>query len=76
MDQCVQREWVVGEGGLYGYFGEQGLPMDVQERSKGFHRRCVDFLGRQFVSEWNSPNGESVLAAVGITAMLVERIGI
>ncbi len=25
---CVLREWVVEEGGLDGYFGEQGLPGD------------------------------------------------
>ncbi len=24
--RCVLREWVVGRGGLDGYFGEQGLP--------------------------------------------------
>ncbi len=26
---CVQREWVVGGCGLYGYFCEQGLPVVV-----------------------------------------------
>ncbi len=26
---CVQREWVVGGCGLYGYFSEQGLPVVV-----------------------------------------------
>ncbi len=25
------REWVVEGGGLYGYFGEQGLPAGIQE---------------------------------------------
>ncbi len=29
------REWVVEGGGLYGYFGEQGLPAGIQE--------CLDF---------------------------------
>ncbi len=27
----VLREWVVGGGGLDGYFGEQGLPVNIQE---------------------------------------------
>ncbi len=26
---CVLREWVVEGGGLYGYFGEQGLPAGI-----------------------------------------------
>ncbi len=29
MDRCVLRGWVVGGGGLDGYFGEQGLPVSV-----------------------------------------------
>ncbi len=47
-DQCVRREWVVGEGELYGYIEEQRLPVDVQECLEGFHRGCVDYLSRQF----------------------------
>ncbi len=27
----VLREWVVGGGGLDGYFGKQGLPVGIQE---------------------------------------------
>ncbi len=27
---CVQREWVVGGGGLYGYFREEGLPVGLR----------------------------------------------
>ncbi len=42
--QCVLREFVVGGGGLYGYFGEQGLPVGVQECLEGFHRGCDDYL--------------------------------
>ncbi len=33
MGQCVLREWVVGGGGLYGYFRKQGLTVGVQECS-------------------------------------------
>ncbi len=47
--RCVLREWVVGGGGLYGRFGEQGLPVGVQECLERFHRGCVDYLSRQFV---------------------------
>ncbi len=28
--RCVLREWVVGGGGLDGYFGKQGLPVGIQ----------------------------------------------
>ncbi len=31
MGRCVLREWVVGGGGLDGYFGEQGLPVGIQK---------------------------------------------
>ncbi len=47
--RCVLREWVVGGGGLAGYFGEQGLPAGIQECLERFHRGCVDYLSRQFV---------------------------
>ncbi len=52
------REWVVDGGGLYRYFGEQGLPAGIQECLERFHRRCVDYLSRQFVPKWDCPNGE------------------
>ncbi len=29
--RCVLREWVVRGGGFDGYFGEQGLPVSIQE---------------------------------------------
>ncbi len=35
--RCVLREWVVGGGGLDGYFGEQGLPPGIQECLERFH---------------------------------------
>ncbi len=28
--RCVLREWVVGGGGLDGYFGEKGLPLRMR----------------------------------------------
>ncbi len=42
MGPCVLREWVVGGGGLDGYFGEQGLPVGIQECLERFYRGCVD----------------------------------
>ncbi len=47
------REWAVEGGGLDGYFGEQGLPAGIQECLERFHRRCVDYLSRQFVPKWD-----------------------
>ncbi len=38
------REWVVGGGGLYGYFGGQGLPVGAQGCLEGFYGGCVDYL--------------------------------
>ncbi len=70
--RCVLREWVVGGGGLDGYFGEQGLPAAIQECLERFHRRCVDYLSRQFVSKWDSPNGEGELATARTASLLVE----
>ncbi len=75
VDQCVQRECVVGEGGLYGYFREQGLSMGVQECLEGFHRGCIDYLSWHFVAEGDSPNGETLLATGGTVYLLVELIG-
>ncbi len=69
MGRCVLREWVVKEGGLYEYFGEQGLPVGVQECIEGFHRGCVDYPSRQFVPKWDSPNGKSLLATAGAKSM-------
>ncbi len=36
---CVLRECVVEGGGVYGYFGEQGLPAGIKECLERFHRR-------------------------------------
>ncbi len=44
---------VVKWGGFYGYFGEQGLPVRVQECLKGFHRGYIDYPSRQFVPKWD-----------------------
>ncbi len=44
--QCVQREWVVGGGGLYGYFGEQRLPVGVQE--------CLDIRHSHYLHTFKS----------------------
>ncbi len=49
--RCVLRQWFVGGGGggLDRFFGEQGLPVEIQECPEGFHREFVDYLGRPFV---------------------------
>ncbi len=70
------REWVVGGGGLDGYFGEHTLPVGIQECLERFHRGCVDYLSRQFVPEWDSPNGEGELATARTTSLLVELVGV
>ncbi len=48
------REWVVGRGGLDGYFGEQELPVGIQECLERFQGGCVDYLSQQFVPKWDS----------------------
>ncbi len=35
-------------GGLNWFFGEQGLPVGIQECLERFHRGCVDYLSLQF----------------------------
>ncbi len=73
---CVQGEWVVRGGGLYGCFEIYGLPVGVQESLEGFHRRSVDYLTRQFVPKCCNPNSESALATAGKTYLLAELIGV
>ncbi len=68
------REWVVEGGGLDGYFGEQRLPVGIQECLERFHRGYVDYLSRQFVPEWDSPSGEGVLATARTASLLVELV--
>ncbi len=70
--RCVLREWVVGGGGLDGYFGEQSLPVGIQECLERFNRGCVGYLSRQFVPKWDSPNGESEFATARTASLLVE----
>ncbi len=48
--------------------------MGIQECLEGFHRGCVDYLSRQFVQEWGSPNGEGELATAR-TAQLLAELG-
>ncbi len=64
-------ELAMGGGGLDGYFGEQRLPVGIQECPERFHR-CVDYLSWQFVPEWDSPNGEGELATARTASLLVE----
>ncbi len=72
----VLKEKVVGGGGLDGYFGEQGLPVCIQECLERFHRECVDYLSRQFVPKWDSLDCEGKLATVRTTSLLVELVGV
>ncbi len=46
--QCVLREWAVEEGGLYGYFGEQGLSVGVHPAVKGTRWNRIG-LGLKFI---------------------------
>ncbi len=62
----------MGGGGLDGYFGEQELPVVIQDCLESFHRECVDYLSRQFVPKWDSPNGEGGLATARTASLLVE----
>ncbi len=39
-------------------------------------RGKVDYLSWQFVSDWDSPNSESVLVTAGTKSMLVEHAGV
>ncbi len=65
----------MGGGGLGAYFGEQGLPVGIQECLERFHRGCVHYLGRQFVPKWDSPNGEGELVTTRTTSLLMEFEG-
>ncbi len=51
--------------------GDQGVPVGIQECLERFHRRCVDYLSRQFVPEWDSPNGEGELVLARTASLLV-----
>ncbi len=55
-----------------GYFGEQGLPASIQKCLERFHRRCIDYLSRQFVPKRDSPNDEGELATARTASLLVE----
>ncbi len=61
----------MGGVGLYGYSGEQGLSV-----CEGFHRGCVDYLSRQFVPKWDSPNDENVLVTAGTTCLFLELMSV
>ncbi len=63
-------------GVLHGYFGKQASPKGIQECLGRFHRGCVDYLSRQFVPKWGSPNGEGELATAHTTSLLVELVGV
>ncbi len=71
MGRSVLREWVVGGGGIGGYFGEQELPVGIQECLEGFNRGGVDYLRREFVPKWDSPNCEVKLATARTASLLV-----
>ncbi len=60
--------------GLNGYFGVR--PAGIQECLERFHRRCVDYLRRQFVPRWDSPNGEGELATACTASQFVELEGV
>ncbi len=70
--RCVLREWVVKGGGLDRYFGEQELPVGIQECLDRFHRGCVNHPSRKFVPKRDSPYGGGELATVSTPFLLVE----
>ncbi len=70
------REWFVRGGGIEGYFGEQGLPVGIQECLERFHRGCVNLFSRQFVPKWDRPNCEEDLATARTASLLVELVGV
>ncbi len=72
MGRCALGERVVRVDGLDGYIGEQVLPVGIQECLERFYRGCVDYLSRQFVPKWDSPNCEGELATVRTASLLVE----
>ncbi len=74
--RCVLREWFVKGGELDGYFGEQGLPVGIQECLERFHRGCVNHPSRKFVPKWDSLICEGELATVSTPFLLVELIGV
>ncbi len=69
---CEFLRGIVGGGGLDGYSGEQGLPADIQECLERYHRRWVDYLSRQFVPKWDSPNGKGEEATARTASLFVE----
>ncbi len=66
----------MGGGEFDGYFGEQGLPVGIQECLDGLNRGCADYLTRRFVPKRGSPNGEGELATARTTSPLVELVGV
>ncbi len=44
----------------------------IQKCLEKFHRGCVDYLRRQFVLKWDSPNDEGELATARTSSLLVE----
>ncbi len=64
----------MGGGGFDGCFGEQGLPVGIQECLERFHRGCVDYLSRQFVPKLDISNDEGELATARTTSLFVELL--
>ncbi len=58
------------------YFREQGLAVGIQECLERFYRGCVDYLRRQFVPKWDSPNFEGELVTACTAPLLVELVGV
>ncbi len=49
--------------------------MGIQECLERLHGGCVDYLSRQSVPKWDSPNYEGEFATARTTSLLVELIG-
>ncbi len=55
-----------------GTSGNRDCQECTQECLERFHRRCVDYLSRQFVPKWDCPNGEGELATARTASLFDE----
>ncbi len=69
MEQTLERVW---RDGLKWNFNERGLPSFIQFRLEIIHRRSVQNLLWQFSPVREYLEAESMLAASGVTPLLVK----
>ncbi len=69
--RCVVRVWVVGGGGLDGYFGEQGLPAGIQDVLEDFTEDALTISAGSLFQ-----NCEGDLATARTASLLVAHVGV